>query len=147
MSTLRLLAPPADIRPLLTWNLTSGTDLRQIRTEVHQFFRANQIAANDDIDQRVALVATELAGNALRHGAPPVVVRLLRDDNCYILDVSDGDPQRAPAIPGAQGSVQTGGRGLRIASSLAEQICWYRTETTKHVWASFTTPRGIGPMS
>ena len=140
MSALRLFAPPAHTWQLLSWNLTSGDDLRRIRTGIHRFFADQAAAGQADVAQRVALVATELAGNALRHGRPPVVVRLLRDDDCYILDVADHDPDHAPQPAGGGGHSQAGGRGLLIAGSLAEQLCWYRDEHSKHVWASFALP-------
>jgi len=136
-----LLAPPAHAWQLLSWDLTSGDDLRRVRTGLHQFFTADRPGAgHDDVAGRVALVATELAGNALRHGLPPVVVRLLRDDECYILEVGDHDPDHAPQPAAGQRQTRAGGRGLFIASSLAEQLCWYRGERTKHVWASFPIP-------
>jgi serine/threonine-protein kinase RsbW len=139
MSTLRLLAPPADTRQLLTWTVTSSEDLTRIRSGISRYFQGypGQNAPHGDIDHRIGLIATELAGNALRHGRPPVVVQLLRNDDCYVLDVSDGDPQRAPQAAEPGRSTRAGGRGLLIAGSLAEQVCWYRDKTVKHVWASF----------
>jgi serine/threonine-protein kinase RsbW len=142
MSTLRSLALPANIRRLLTWNVTSDNDLRLIRSGISQHFRTEEIAALDEVGQRVALVATELAGNALRHGAPPVVARLLRDDDCYVLDVSDTDLDHVPAIADPGPAIRAGGRGLLIAQSLADLVCWYRDETAKHVWASFPVAAG-----
>lgn len=138
MSTLRSLALPADTRQLLTWNVASDSDLSRIRTGVQRLFRAGETAALDELGQRVALAATELAGNALRHGAPPVVVRLLRNDDCYILDVSDGNLHRAPAIADSGHLIRDGGRGLVIVGKLADRLCWCRDETAKHVWASFS---------
>ena len=138
MSSLRLLAPPAHTWQLLSWKPTSGDDLRRVRAELRDFFAENHLG--DDVAQRIALVATELAGNALRHGVPPVVVRLLRDDDCYFLDVSDHDPEHAPQPASGMRNSHAGGRGLLIARSLADQLCWHRDELTKHVWASFPLP-------
>lgn len=140
MSTLRLLEPPANTRQLLTWTVTTSEDLTRIRSGIARHFHQEypgQDAPHGDVDHRIGLVATELAGNALRHGRPPIVVRLLRDDDCYVLDVSDSDPHRVPEVPEPGRSIRTGGRGLLIAGSLAEQVRWYRDKTTKHVWASF----------
>jgi serine/threonine-protein kinase RsbW len=139
MTTLRLLAPPAHTWQLLSWDLTSANDLRLIRTGLHQFFEVNQ-TGQSAVEERMALVVTELAGNALRHGQPPIVIRLLRDDDCYILDVADHAPNHAPQPAVGHQQPHAGGRGLLIARSLAEQLCWYRGEHTKHVWASFPAP-------
>jgi len=56
--------------------------------------------------------------------------------------VSDHAPQRHPEpVAGPPQLALAGGRGLHIARSLAQQLCWYKTETTKHVWAAFPVPR------
>jgi serine/threonine-protein kinase RsbW len=143
MSTLRLLAPPANSRQLLTWTVTSSEDLGVIRREISRYFGAGHSATaapDGDIDHRIGLVATELAGNALRHGLPPIVVRLLGDDDCWVLDVSDSDLRHVPEVAESGRSIRAGGRGLLIAGSLADQVCWYRDENAKHVWASFPRP-------
>ncbi|MDI6103057.1 ATP-binding protein [Actinoplanes sp. NEAU-A12] len=143
MSHLRSQAPPARACLLLSWELTNDQDLRRIRAELHHFFTARELdepARNDDIAQRIGLVATELGGNALRHGMPPIVVRLLRDEDGYILDVSDHDPHHAPESAELPQQFRAGGRGLHIVRSLTRQLCWYATEDVKHVWASFPAP-------
>ncbi|WP_250008255.1 ATP-binding protein [Actinoplanes sp. M2I2] len=142
MNPLRLSAPPAHARQLRIWELTGDAELRVIRTDLHRHFDADRPdeRENAELAQRIALVATELAGNALRHGTPPVVVRLLGDEDCYVLDVSDHDPHHAPQLPGPRRQINAGGRGLHIAGSLAQQLCWYKDADTKHVWASFPRP-------
>jgi hypothetical protein len=45
-----------------------------------------------DLAERLMIAATELAGNALRHGKPPTIVALLRADGHLIIDVTDNDP-------------------------------------------------------
>jgi hypothetical protein len=143
MASLRILAPPAHTRVLLMWEPNSDKDLTKIRDGILRFFSSNptaERAGSSDVAQSLGVVATELAGNALRHGSPPVIVRLLRDDNCYILDISDGDTDRVPQPGRAQPGFHAGGRGLQISLAMAEQVNWYRTETAKHVWASFPAP-------
>ena len=87
--------------------------------------------------ERIGLVMTELAGNALRHGAPPIRVRLLADDDCYILDVSDHAINKTPEPTEPSTDIRTGGRGLRIALAMAQQVCWHVDGEAKHVWATF----------
>src|SRR3954471_12002735 len=99
MSTLPFVVLPAHARQLLNVELADGGNLRSVRTELHRVIEADQPdhdARLEDVAHRISLVATELAGNALRHGRPPVFVRLLHEADCYLLDVSDQDPQRAP---------------------------------------------------
>ncbi|MET0423246.1 MAG: ATP-binding protein [Actinoplanes sp.] len=139
MSTLPVSTPPAHTLLLLTWELTGDADLRRIREDLTKFFAVR--AEHDDLAQRIGLVATELAGNALRHGQPPVIARLLGDDDCFLLDVSDRAVHHPPAPAESSPAVRAGGRGLHIAHTLAQQLCWYATDDTKHVWASFPRPR------
>ncbi|GAA2722367.1 ATP-binding protein [Cellulomonas aerilata] len=84
----------------------------------------------------MVLVASELATNALKHGVPPTIVRLLRERETYLLDVADHDVSTTPRIAGGRAAGE-GGFGLQIARRLALDVGWYTTETTKHVWARF----------
>jgi serine/threonine-protein kinase RsbW len=144
MGPLQLRAPPAHASVLLSWDLTSDRDLRAIRTGIHEHIAAGppaDPAGQEELAERIGLVATELGGNAFRHGLPPISVRLLGVDDCYLLDVCDHSPDRTPE-PACETSPRplAGGRGLHIARSLAQHLFWYRTDTTKHVWASFPVP-------
>jgi serine/threonine-protein kinase RsbW len=147
-----MLALPASTEVLLSWKPTSDKELTRIRAEIFRLIRGLQTARRDPVDhfgddvaQAMGLVATELVGNALRHGQPPVGVRLLRDDHCFFLDVSDCAVHSVPMAARADPGFHVGGRGLQISLSVAQQVCWYATETTKHVWASF--PRVGSPAA
>jgi serine/threonine-protein kinase RsbW len=135
MSLLRSSSPPEQAAELEHWELTAADELRRLRAELHRALHRHRLGSPELAD-RVALVATELAGNALRHGRPPAVVRLLRADEQFILDVADRGLDSAPELANAH-DARDGGRGLHIARSLASEICWYATEAQKHVWASF----------
>jgi serine/threonine-protein kinase RsbW len=144
MGPLRMHPPPAHT-VVLVHELTSDRDLKRIRDGLIRFFAENPGAdqpEDADIADFMGLVATELAGNALRHGRPPVIFRLLRADNCYVVDVSDAAPREIPEPADVQGDIRTGGRGLRIALSMSEQVGWHATENAKHVWAAFPRRRG-----
>ncbi len=90
----------------------------------------------DDLFDKMAVVATELATNALRHGLPPTEVRLLREDDHLIIDVADHDLGTLPEVD-ADRPLGAGGLGLQLTKTFAIDVGWYRTEATKHVWASF----------
>jgi serine/threonine-protein kinase RsbW len=146
MGPLRMLAPPEHIRVLLTWEPARDLDLRRIRDGILRYFTADHDSGRgeedgdgdgDEIAETIGLAATELVANALRHGGAPVIVRLLRDDDCFVLDVSDSDVHGVPKPSDAPRGIQAGGRGLRIVLSIAQQAGWYATATAKHVWASF----------
>lgn len=101
--------------------------------------------ALDDRADRVLLVASELATNALIHGLPPSVVRLLLADGCFVLDIADHDMQAFPQLRDVE-PTDSGGRGLHLARQLSLDVGWYATVDAKHIWASFsavtTTPEG-----
>ena len=143
-----MLRPPASASVLLTWDVEGDTDLRRIRTGISRFFAEQPAGPADDMTaEQLGLVATELTANALRHGLPPVVVRMLTDDDCYLLEVSDHAVGDLPNPADTGNGMRAGGRGLPICLAVAEQVCWYVTGTTKHVWASFLRPREARPRS
>ncbi|MEU8611257.1 ATP-binding protein [Actinoplanes sp. NPDC048791] len=139
MSLLRTSPPPAQAVELEQWSLSHGDELRPLRLGLRDALSAHRLvdpAATDEVADRVVLVATELASNALRHGRPPAVVHLLRCDGRFLVDVADQDVAGVPQLAGIH-LAGVGGRGLHIVRTLALDLCWYATATTKHIWASF----------
>jgi hypothetical protein len=139
MTSLPLSAPHAGAPELRHWTLDSYDELKGLRASLRDAIVDGAPPSDvrrHDVFDRVAVVATELATNALRHGLPPTVVRLLRDREQLIVDVADNDPAAAPVLindraPGA------GGLGLQLTRTFAGEVGWYTTDVTKHVWASF----------
>ncbi len=140
MGFLRRSLPPAQAIELRRWTLEAGGELRRMRADLREVLRVHRLADPyaSPVAERATLVVTELTSNALRHGRPPAVVRLLRADGCFILDVADQDRQDLPELAAAE-HTDDGGRGLHIARSLAREVGWYTTEDAKHIWASFPT--------
>ncbi|WP_067501236.1 ATP-binding protein [Actinoplanes sp. TFC3] len=139
MSTLQQ-APPPDAEVVCSWVLASTVELKGLRRSLNLALRNADTAAGDhlgDVPERMVLVATELATNAIRHGLAPTEIRLLRTGELYVLDVADHDVDTIPEPSEAQPQ-DSGGRGLALARSFALDVGWYCTTTTKHVWASFT---------
>ena len=132
--------PPAAAAEVARWTLDEPRHLRQLRAALLAAV-ADGIPSGTgdrtDLDERLTVVASELAGNALRHGRPPTVVALRRVRGLLIIDVRDNDPDGRPTVeerraPGA------GGLGLALVERLAQDVGWYRTATGKHVWAVFS---------
>ncbi|WP_435603357.1 ATP-binding protein [Streptomyces sp. bgisy130] len=83
------------------------------------------------------LIVSELVTNAVRHGGPPLELRLVKD-RTLTCEVTDGSPA-APHLRHAR-TVDEGGRGLFIAAQLSQD--WgtrYRVQG-KTVWAEQALP-------
>jgi serine/threonine-protein kinase RsbW len=143
MSSLRSSRPPSGCTEVGSWTLGDSRQLSALRHSLQDALdgRCEQL---DEVPEKVALVASELATNALRHGLPPTVVRLLRSDEAFVLDVADHDTAVIPQ-PEDDEPDSEGGRGLQIARRLALDVGWYAAEKTKHVWARFAAPAREAP--
>jgi serine/threonine-protein kinase RsbW len=135
MTGWNLRHPPGTGEEVARWTLDDAPQLQALRTALREAV-AVELA---DVAERLLIVATELAGNALRHGLPPTVVALRRADGHLLLDVADHDPRTRPVIDAGR-APGTGGLGLPLAERLAHEVGWYPTGTGKHVWATFTIP-------
>ncbi|SDT22356.1 ATP-binding protein [Actinoplanes derwentensis] len=143
MDRIPVSSPPPTARSLRQWTLTSTTELRALRASLHRELTADPAFTQhdpDDVIDRIVLVATELATNAIRHGLPPTEIRLLYDAGRLILDVADHDLTSAPEPAGGR-PLGEGGRGLLLARSFSLDVGWYATPDTKHIWASFPLER------
>lgn len=126
------------------WLLAGYAELPSLRASLRQVLDTQTEIPRkelDDLAERMAIVATELATNALRHAQSPAVVRLGRTKTAFVLDVADEEPS-VPPVPTQARPTGTGGRGLQITQALASDTGWYTVAKAKHVWAQFTIPRG-----
>ncbi|MGW3664706.1 SpoIIE family protein phosphatase [Streptomyces sp. NPDC005141] len=82
------------------------------------------------------LIASELVGNAVRYGAPPLRLRLI-NGRMLTCEVSDSATS-SPHVKHAR-TVDETGRGLFIIASLAEQWGARYQEQGKSVWAELPT--------
>jgi serine/threonine-protein kinase RsbW len=134
--------PPAHGVRIGRWTLETSADLRVLRTLMHQALREEAVVDDglrDDMAEKMAIVATELAANAIEHATPPTTVQLFRTGTTFILDVADGNPLVVPRFvddprPGA------GGLGLHMARRLSSDMGWYTVDGFKSVWAQVVIP-------
>ena len=68
----------------------------------------------------VLLTVSELVGNAVRHGRPPVGLALRRSGRGVRIDVHD-EAQDEPALGQAAAEVAESGRGLQIVQALSSE--------------------------
>ncbi|MFD3456613.1 SpoIIE family protein phosphatase [Streptomyces sp. NPDC058691] len=85
-----------------------------------------------DLVPTTELVVSELVTNAVRYGANPIQLRLVRD-HCLICEVTDGGGA-APRLRHARTSDE-GGRGLLIVSRLTQRWGIRYSPEGKSVWA------------
>jgi serine/threonine-protein kinase RsbW len=134
--------PPTPNAEIAEWVLDSFAQLQSLRSSLHKALTGEPLPDGSYLDQvpeKMAVVATELATNALAHTRPPTIVQLRRTDDTFILDVADEDPAVLPEFakdrpPGA------GGLGLLFVRDMALDFGWYIVGDVKHVWAEFSVP-------
>lgn len=136
MTSLPAPVPYPQAAEICSWTLGTFSDLRNLRAGLRAAVTPAIRTGPSDAVDRMALVVTELATNALRHGLPPTVVRLLRAGDRLIIDVADHDRHAEPAVDTGR-PLGAGGLGLQLTRTFALDVGWYSTEVTKHVWASF----------
>ena len=77
------------------------------------------------------LVVSELVTNAIRHGAPPIQLRLIRDDT-LICEVSDAS-STAPHLRRSR-TLDEDGRGLLLVCDLTQSWGTRQTTSGKIIW-------------
>src|SRR3954454_19086933 len=143
----RLPEPVTDLAA--RWEGTPGTpaDLSWIRRDLRAAVRYRPWPTSTDSDlERLLLIVEELASNGLRHGRPPVRVRLTADPTGWLLDVSDAAADRPPA-PARDRDPATGGLGLHLVARLSAAHGWMVHGERKHVWARIATTAAPGPSN
>jgi serine/threonine-protein kinase RsbW len=136
---LRSARPPAGFRLVREWLLLDTSELSAVRRELLDEITADHAVRQEslsDVPESMILVASELATNALVHGLPPTVVSLSTDGRDYLLEVADHDLSSEPRVV-SERPAGAGGFGLQIARRLAQDVGWYATGTTKHIWVVF----------
>jgi serine/threonine-protein kinase RsbW len=142
VTALKTSHPPAPSQEVNRWVLDNFAELRSLRSSLYRAITGEALPDGgflDEVPEKMAVVATELATNALAHARPPTLVQLRRTDTTFILDVADDDPDAFPELsvdraPGA------GGLGMQFVRDLSGDYGWYVDDEVKHVWAQFPIP-------
>lgn len=137
------LGPPANSGERCgTWPLQLAPQLTKVRASIEELARRRYAHPSLDapepsllgVLERLALVVSELGGNALRHAQAPVTVSLARLPRGWLLNVTDGDPDSVPLVEPLHGD--NGRRhGLQVVSIVSADVGWYADAERKHVWA------------
>ena len=121
-----------------TWPLQLAPQLTKVRASIEDLARHRYAHPSLDppepsllgVLERLALVVSELGGNALRHGQAPVSVTLAR-------------PAEPTSVP------DHGQRhGLEVVAIVSSGVGWYVEGESKNVWAVVPdqTPAGLAEL-
>ncbi|MFF4273704.1 SpoIIE family protein phosphatase [Streptomyces sp. NPDC001536] len=118
-----------------TWDITPDparvADARQAATEQLTAWGLDEAAFVTE------LVVSELVTNAIRYGAEPIQLRLIRD-RTLICEVSDGS-STSPHLRRAH-AYDEGGRGLLLVAQLTQRWGSRQTGAGKTIWAEQPLP-------
>jgi anti-sigma regulatory factor (Ser/Thr protein kinase) len=126
------------------WPVRMAPQLSQVRASVQELARRRYAHPSldapertlSDVIERLALVVSELGGNALRHAHAPVSIRLARVRHGWLLSVADGDPAVGPTVPSSDDAEVSGrSQGLLVVARISDDFGWYADPDCKHVWA------------
>jgi len=140
----RAASPPTDKVQIGQWVLRTFAELRLLRAALRQTLAEQPMPDGGTLDyvpEKLAVIATELAANAIAHAKPPTTVLLFRTARTFILDVGDNAPWVIPVFADEHPS-RAGGLGLHLARKMSLDIGWYIADGTKHVWAQVAIPTG-----
>jgi anti-sigma regulatory factor (Ser/Thr protein kinase) len=110
----------------------SASDIREVRASVRDVCGAHGMDHDRCADAQLAV--SELVGNALRHGTPPIDVEVRWRDGHVLLSVAD----EAAALPQPRQAVSAGaesGRGLQLVAAVAAAWGCEPYGHGKRVWA------------
>ncbi|MEV6116519.1 SpoIIE family protein phosphatase [Streptomyces sp. NPDC052109] len=120
---------------ILTCPLPAGPEAAPLaRAAVNRRLHAWNV--DEDTAFTMELIASELVGNAVRYGAPPIRLRLIRD-RALTCEVSDASTS-APHLKHAR-TIDESGRGLFIVATLTDSWGTRYHAEGKTVWAQRST--------
>jgi anti-sigma regulatory factor (Ser/Thr protein kinase) len=84
--------------------------------------------------QDAELAVTELLGNALRHGRPPIELEVTWTDDGVLVTVADGQPM-PPGNGGPPPATSESGRGMQLIDAVSRSWGCDEVPGGKRVWA------------
>lgn len=111
-------------------NVVLAADVPRIRAAVHDQLRHLAVPAHH-IDL-TTLLLTEVVTNALRHGLPPITATVIVHQGQIRVEVCDSSD--APPVVLHTPPDSTGGRGMKLVSSLSSRWGWEELLSGKCVW-------------
>lgn len=112
--------------------VVSASQVSVVRACVRRVCAANHI--DHDRCDDAQLAASELVGNALRHGAEPVEVDVTCRDGGILVVVSDAQPA-LPQPREVTPQTAESGRGMFLVEAVSRSWGCERTTLGKRVWA------------
>lgn len=117
--------------PAVTWDLpgdlTAGAFARDR-------VRSSLTEVDPALREDCALVASELAINAVRHGRPPARLMLRRSRRHVRIEVTSGAGSTRPHVREPATEADSG-RGLALVTRLSEESGWSEASDTVTCWA------------
>jgi hypothetical protein len=144
----RHLPPEPGAAVSTVWRAEPATlsELAALRRQLRTAVTTHRATAEDDCIEWMLLAFEELTSNGVRHGRPPVQVSLTSSDSCWLLDVSDGAPERPPTANVGRDPA-TGGMGLSLVARTSAAHGWDVRGDRKHVWAQLVTHATEAPAA
>jgi anti-sigma regulatory factor (Ser/Thr protein kinase) len=121
---LRRISPPPDVLPDLT-SIPSVGDAEQLRERLAPALIAAGVSEAKTLE--MLLAATEIATNAIQHGAGIADVRIGRADGRFVCEVSDRGPGFDDPAAGYLAPREGVGRGLWVARQLTWRIEFFHS--------------------
>jgi anti-sigma regulatory factor (Ser/Thr protein kinase) len=120
-------APPREARMQLTADAAVVSTVRELLKRLLASWRMAEAATKD-----VQLLASEVVGNAIRHGQSPVTLIARYDGKRVRVEVGDGSPE-LPALKHPS-AFDEGGRGMLLVEAIARNWGVLATVGGKRVW-------------
>lgn len=125
--------PPSDVA---TWDIPDDTSaVREARVLANQ--RLEQWGLGE-LQFSTELIVSELVTNAIRYGATPIRLRLLRHHGVLTCEVTDGS-STSPRLRHAR-TMEEGGRGLFLVAQVSRRWGYRYTGSGKSIWVEQDLP-------